>query len=127
MLVEEAFAGVGDAGGQFHLMHLHEGARAELAGLVFRKKTADAAQDQVRTGGQRSEAGAIVLPGEFAGLQIPEQGLRLFGRDGVGLGAAGAGDVDADRLAFEIDERTAAIVTACPSMLTTRPITAGSL
>src|SRR5688572_24344391 len=42
-------------------------------------------------------------------LQLLEERLHGFARDRVGLGAAGARDVDADDLALEVDEGAAAV------------------
>ena len=46
----------------------------------------------------------VFLRGELAGLQVGQDRQDDIGGDGVTLGAAGAGDVDAERLAIEIDE-----------------------
>src|SRR6516225_10355826 len=47
--------------------------------------------------------------GESTGHQLGQQIAHHLAGDGVALRASGAGDVDADRLAVEIDQRAAAV------------------
>ena len=53
---------------------------------------------------------AILFDFFFRGFQLLKQGPNRFAGDGVAFGAAGAGDVDADHLSFEVAQRAPAIV-----------------
>ncbi len=46
---------------------------------------------------------------EFAGDELGDEGEEDVGGDGVGFGASGAGDVEAEGFAVEIDEGSAAV------------------